>query len=108
MKKVLILAISLYILTLLQTSFLIHFNIFLNNYWVFNLVLVTVFLISFFASYYQWQGVMAAFIGGFFLDIFSENFFGFYILILVILSLFIKFVLKKYVQIPSIKSKAVF
>lgn len=108
MKKVLILAISLYILTLLQTSFLIHFNIFLNNYWIFNLVLITVFLISFFTPAYQKQDIIIAFIGGFFLDIFSENFFGFYILILVAISLFIKFILRKYVQIPSIRSKTAF
>jgi len=50
-------------------------------------------------------GVFLAFFGGFFLDIFSENFFGFWTLISITISIFIKFVFKKYVY-PVIKLSA--
>jgi uncharacterized membrane protein YgaE (UPF0421/DUF939 family) len=45
---------------------------------------------------------MSAGIGGFFLDIFSENPIGLSVTILLAISILIKFVLKKYVQIPAI------
>ena len=99
-KKILILILSLYILTLLQSSFLVHFNI---GGIVPNLVLMVVILISLFENPQKNLGIFSAFIGGFFLDIFSENLFGFWILILLALSIFIKFLLKYYVRIPIIK-----
>ena len=104
-KKILILIPFFYILTLFQTSFLTHFNIFLGGGflgWALNLILIAVILITVFDPNTK-IGVGAAFIGGFFLDIFSENFIGFHILILVILAFFIKFILRKYVRIPIIK-----
>lgn len=107
MKKILILIPFLYILTLFQTSFLTHFNIFLEGFfgWTPNLILITVILITVFENPdpHTNFGVGAAFIGGFFLDIFSENFIGLYILILVTLAFFIKFILRKYVRIPIIR-----
>ena len=105
MKKILILIPFFYILTLFQTSFFIHFNIFLGGGflgWALNLILIAVILITVFDPHTK-IGVGAAFIGGFFLDIFSENFIGFHILILVILAFFIKFILRRYVRIPIIK-----
>lgn len=93
-KNSILLILVLYLLSLIQTSFLVHFNI-LGI--VPNLILIAVILISLFTSYYWW-GVSSAFVGGFFLDIFSGNFIGFHILILLGLVFFIQFILKKYVQ----------
>jgi len=98
-KKILILTLFLYFLTLLQTSFFIHFSRYFPN-----LILITIVFINFFAPQNEeWWGIVSAILGGFFLDIFSENFFGYYILISLGISFFINFVLKKYVQIPIIK-----
>lgn len=95
MKKILILILIFYILTLLQTSFLVHFNI-LGI--VPNFVLIGVLFLNFLENSQKKDGIFAAFAGGFFLDVFSENFIGFYILILVGLAIFIKIILKKYIQ----------
>ena len=46
-------------------------------------------------------GLFGAFFGGFFLDIFSENFIGFWVLILLAIAVFIKFILRKYVRFPT-------
>jgi uncharacterized membrane protein YjjP (DUF1212 family) len=43
--------------------------------------------------------ILAAFIGGFFLDVFSGNFFGFFTLISLGLAVFFKFVFKNYLQL---------
>lgn len=106
MKKILILILFFYILTLFQTSFLIHFNIFLEGGffgWALNLILIAVILITVLENPEKNLGIFSGICGGFFLDIFSENFLGFHILILVILAFFIKFILRKYVRIPIIK-----
>jgi hypothetical protein len=113
MKKLLILIPFLYILTLFQTSFLIHFNIFLGGGffgWISNLVLIAVILITVFSvrggpasgkeDLNKNIGIFSGICGGFFLDIFSENFIGFHILILVIIAFFIKLILRKYVRFP--------
>lgn len=103
-KKILIYFLFFYILALFQTSFLIHFNLFLGRVgWCLNLILISVILLNLFENLQQKSGILAAFIGGFFWDIFSENFIGFYILILLGVSIFIKFILKKYVRTPTIK-----
>jgi len=94
-KKTLILIIFFYVLALLQTSFLVHFHI-LGI--VPNFIFIAVILINLFEKPQKNSGILSAFIGGFFLDIFSSRFIGFNILILVGLSFFIKFILKKYVQ----------
>jgi len=101
-KKFLLLILSLYILALVQTSFLVHFTI---EGLVLNLILIAVIIINFFKSpnFYTKIGMGAAFFGGFFLDIFSESFIGFHILILLGLVIFIKFILRRYVRIPTIK-----
>jgi rod shape-determining protein MreD len=99
MKKFLILILSFYILALFQTSFLVHFG-FLD---VLNFILIATILINLFENPQKNLGITSAFIGGFFLDIFSENFLGFWILILLATSIFIKFILRKYVRIPIVK-----
>ena len=100
MRNFLILTLSLYILALFQTSFLVYFDI---SGYVLNFILITVIFVSLLENPPKNLGISSAFIGGFFLDIFSENFLGFYVLILLGVSLFIKFILRKYVRIPTIK-----
>ena len=86
-KKILILIIIFYFLALIQTSFLIHFNI-LGT--VPNLILILVCLLSFFEKPKEYWGIFGALLGGFFLDIFSNSFMGLAIISLLIVSFFIK------------------
>ena len=92
-KKLIFLILFFYFLTLFQISFLGRFFTFLPN-----LILIAVILINFFEKQKDSSGIFAAFMAGFFLDIFSEKFFGYYILISFSISLFIKLVIKKYIQ----------
>ncbi len=96
-KKILISIIVFYFLVLIQTSFLVHFNI-LGI--VPNLVLISVVLWNLFEKSKNYFGLYIALIGGFFLDIFSNRLIGFYILILFALAIFLKLVFKRYVRIP--------
>lgn len=98
-KNVLVLILFFYILVILQASFLVHFSLW---GWVPNLILISVILLNIFNSDVK-LGVGAAVVGGFFLDIFSSNFIGFWILISLATALFIEFILKKHVRIPLIK-----
>ena len=93
LKKFIFLVIFFYFLILFQTSFLSRFFIFLPN-----LVLITIILINFFEEQKDNSGITAALVGGLFLDIFSEKFFGYYFLISFLICFFIKFVVKNYVQ----------
>lgn len=100
LKKILISIILFYFLALLQTSFLVHFAI---SRIVPNLILILVILWNLFENPKNYFGIYAALIGGFFLDIFSNCFIGFNILILAGLAIFIKFVFRKYVRLPFIE-----
>jgi rod shape-determining protein MreD len=99
-KKILISIIVFYFLVLIQTSFWVHFNI-LGI--VPNLVLISVILWNLFEKSKNYFGLYAALIGGLFLDIFSNRFIGFYILISLALAVFLKLVFKRYVRIPFIE-----
>lgn len=96
-KKILIFIILFYFLVLLQTSFLVHLNI---KGIIPNFIIILVILWNLFEKKGGSLGMYNALIGGFFLDVFSNRPIGFYILILVILAIFIKLFIKKYVQIP--------
>jgi hypothetical protein len=102
-KKIIFFAVILYILTLFQASFLIHFGIsgFLPNF-----VLVAVVLVNLFSSSSK-DKIISALVGGFYLDVFSLNnaggFFGFYLLVMLGLFLFLKIISEKYVRLPVIK-----
>ena len=117
MKKVLIIAILFYFLTLFQTNFLIHFSIWGK---ALNLVLILVIILNIFESSQtsnllrkkgervsKWipknSGIFGAIFGGFFLDIFSSGPIGFQILILLSISIFIRLILKRYGRIPRHK-----
>ncbi|MCK4355383.1 hypothetical protein KAW43_03530 [Candidatus Parcubacteria bacterium] len=104
-KKIAILVIFFYFLTLFQTSFLTRFNI--SGYQI-NLVLLSVILICLFAPRWfaekdkrsaRYMGIISAFIAGFFLSVYSNAVFGFEILVLVCIAGFMKFIIERYVWI---------
>lgn len=99
-KRILIIILFFYILVLIQTSFLAHFMI---AGMIPNLILIVLIFLNLFEDPRENTGIISAIIAGFFLDIFSQRFFGFYILILFILSIFLKFILRKHVRIPFAK-----
>lgn len=90
------LLIFFYILVLLQTTFLVYFNIFgiLPNF-----VVLAVILLNFFEKPAKKTGVIIAFFAGFFLDAFSGRFFGYYTLICLASAILIKYILKRYIRI---------
>ena len=99
LKNILISIVLLYFLVLLQTSFFVHFSLWGR---VPNLVIVLIILWNIFEkdkTIFS-LGILAALIGGFFLDIFSGWFFGIYIIILALTAVFIKKIIKNYVRIP--------
>lgn len=96
-KNILILVIAFYIIALFQTSLFVYFNVFGG---IINIILILVILINLFEKPEQKTGFLAAFIGGFFLDVFSSRPIGFDILILVLISVFIKVILRRYVRTP--------
>ena len=89
----------LYALALLQSSFLVHFNLFGM---VPNLIVVLIAAWSFLEMEKKLfsAALFCAVAGGFFLDIFSSRPFGFYIVMLVAIALFIKFFVRQYVRNP--------
>ena len=93
--------IVVYLIALFQTSFLVHFSIF---GWIPNLLLLLVILWNIFEDPESKLGVHIAFISGFFLDVFSNRIIGFNILILVIVAIFLKLILNKYVRLPFKKT----
>lgn len=99
MGKNIFLIICFYFLTLLQSSFFPHFPF--GSWW--NLVLVSVIIINLLEHPREKTGFLSAFFGGLLLDIFSEHFIGFWVLILLTLTIFIKFIFKKYVRCPTFR-----
>ncbi len=100
MKKILFLIIFFYVISLLETSFFIHFNFF--RFFP-NIILIFQILITLFEDPNKNLAIFSAVSAGFFWDIFSENPIGFSILILLSISVFLKIVLRKYVRIPILK-----
>lgn len=86
--------IFLYFLVLFQTSFLSHFPVL---GYVLNLALIVVFFWNLFESQEDYTGIFLAVGAGFFLDIFSNHFIGFNVLIFLVVALAIKFFVKKHV-----------
>ncbi|MBM3250710.1 MAG: rod shape-determining protein MreD [Candidatus Nealsonbacteria bacterium] len=100
MKKILIPIVIFYFLVLAQTSFLVHFSI-LGV--VPNISLILAVFWNFIEKTKNYFGLYNAFLVGFFLDVFSQRFFGFYILGLLAMAIFLKFIIRKYVQIPFVE-----
>lgn len=96
MKNLILFTIFFYFLTIFQTSFLAHFSI---KGIVINFILVALFLINILEAPEKNSGIFAALVAGFFWDVFSDNFIGFHILILIFLTLLIKIILVRYVRV---------
>jgi len=90
------------ILAIFQVSFAPHLKIFSGKWfeWI-NFVDVAVLAIAIFERRRGAIGWLAALWGGIFLDMYSDRFFGFWMLALFVLVGAVKLVLKKYVRIPS-------
>lgn len=97
MLKYILSTIIIYLLVLFQASFLVHFS-----FWgiIPNLVFILVIIWSLYEKSDNNFGIYNAFVGGFFLDIFSDRIIGFNVLILVILVVLIKLIFNRYVQVP--------
>ncbi|MDO8503331.1 MAG: rod shape-determining protein MreD [bacterium] len=93
MVKVIALFFLLFILALIQTSFLPHFGF---NGFSPNLILIAVVIVSFFEKPAGNAGFTSAFLGGLLSDIFSGKFFGFWIVIMLASAIFIKYLLRSY------------
>jgi len=89
--------ITFYFLALVQTSFLIHFNLFLLGY---IFVFIIVIFVNLSEELDQREGLFIAGLGGLFLDIFSAQLFGLGILLFIGLAVLTK-IIKNYIQIPS-------
>lgn len=98
MKKIFAITLIFYILSLLQTSFLI--NGLHNKFLDFNFLLFFIIFINLFEKKEENFGLLSSTIGGFFIDVFSEKQIGFHILILFGLSIFIKLILRRYIRLP--------
>lgn len=98
-KKIITLFLGFYILSLFQTSFLVHFC-FVAGEWGLNIISISVIIINLLEKPNESLGVFAAIWGGFFWDMFSSNLIGFHILFLVLISILIKTILKRYVRFP--------
>ena len=98
--KLLFIIFCFYFLILFQTSFLAHFNIF-NIIAHIGLIII---LISFFCrKENDIYSIILAISAGLFLDIFSNQFIGFYVLILLTSIILIKIILQNYVRASQIK-----
>lgn len=102
MKTALFLIPLFFILTPLQTSFLVHFSL---GGFILPLVFLASFGIAFFESPTSFVGVQGSVIGGVFLDVVSSHFFGYWTLILVLLSLAITYIMRAYVRFPLLKKQ---
>lgn len=100
MKTALFLTPLFFILTILQTSFLVHFSL---GGFILPLVLLASFGIAFLESPTSSAAVFGAVIGGVFLDAVSSHFFGFWTFMLVLLSLAITHIVLPYVRLPLLK-----
>lgn len=98
-KNIVFFVLLFYLFALLQTTFLVNFNLW---GYVPNLILITVILLNIFKSNIK-LGTTTALIGGFFLDVFSNDLFGFWILISLIIAILIQYILKRYVRLPKIE-----
>ena len=101
MKTALFLIPLFFILTLVQTSFLVHFSF---GGLILPLVFLGVLAIAFLEPPTSWVAVFGAVIGGVFLAAVSSHFFGFWTFMLVLLSLAITHIMKAYVRFPLLKN----
>jgi rod shape-determining protein MreD len=99
-KKSFFIFIAFYFFILLETSFLASFTIF---GFTLDLIFISVIAINLFEKTEGRLGYLCAFVGGFFLDVFSSNFFGLNTAILLVSAVFIKKIIRQYVSLPTFK-----
>ena len=101
-KQQLVLAGLLVLVAAIQVSFAPHFS-FLDDKWPewINLIDAAVVMIALFEKRSHRLSWIAVIFGGSVIDLYSDGFFGFWIGILLAVVIFIKFIVKKYVRIPS-------
>lgn len=68
----------------------------------FPLVFLLVLALAYFENKYEVGAFAAAFFGGMFQDMYSQYPFGLYLLSLLTLAWIIKFILRKYVELPAV------
>jgi rod shape-determining protein MreD len=97
LKKLFYLVVGFYFLVLFQASFLPHFV-----FWgmVPNAVILLIAFLNLFEKTDGKCGLVSAFFAGFFLDIFSGRFLGFYVLVCLGIAIFIKYVFRNYIKLP--------
>jgi len=95
-KQIILIVFFFYFLILFETGFMANFPA------IISLVAVSVAIITLFEPPKSPYAVVGAIAGGFFWDVFSSSFFGFHILIMLILVGAMKVILN-YVRIPIIK-----
>lgn len=98
MKKFLIFSLFFFFLTLLQTSFFIHFSFF--GFYL-NFIIIAQILITIFEDLKENRAIYLSLVSGFFWDIFSAKPIGFGILILFSITFILKIFLRKYVRIEG-------
>jgi len=99
-KKGLLLIIILYFLILLQTSLFLHLN-FLKL--VPNAAIILAITVNVLENPKKRFGIYFSLLAGFLLDIFSSHLIGLYMVILLVISLLLKFIFKRYVRIPFVE-----
>jgi rod shape-determining protein MreD len=94
--KLLFLLVAIYFLVLLQTSFFLHFALLR---FIPNLAIIFALLWNFFEKEKKIfsPGLFISLYSGFLLDVYSEGYFGFFIILLLIITIFIKKILRSYV-----------
>jgi len=89
-KKIIGVALLFYFLTIFQYSFLVHFF-----YCFPSLVLIMVVIINLVEEQKDNFGLASGLIGGFFLDIYSDKYIGYHVVILFLTAIFLKSVIKR-------------
>ncbi len=93
--KTLLLAVFFYFLAIFQMSYLPFIA-------PFNLIVILVLLINFLEDPKERLGIFSAVIAGIIIDIYSAGYLGFMTLSLFFASIVLKYILSRYVRIPSL------
>ena len=99
MKQAFFLIPIFILLALLQTSFLAHFGI---HGFVIPSMMIGVSILGVVAQA-SFAGLLGVFAGGLVLDVFSQHFFGYWTLIVVLLFCAVSFFIHTYVRFPFLK-----
>lgn len=99
MKQAFFLIFIFVFLALLQTSFLAHFAL---QGFVIPLAIIGVVILGVFARV-SFVGLLGVFVGGLVLDVFSQHFFGYWTLVVVLVFCVVSFFTHTYVRFPILK-----